>query len=67
MKLLEKDVLKTTGSLQLCAGQDQGSEAAIGVVYEMFNKESSVAVLMIDTSKAFNEINREAFLHNGKK
>ena len=39
MKLLKKDVLKTTGSLQLCARQDAGIEAAIHAVYEMFNKE----------------------------
>ena len=29
LKILKKDVLKATGSLQLCAGQDAGSEAAI--------------------------------------
>ena len=37
MKLLKRDVLKTIGSLQICAGQDAGSEAAIYAVYEMFN------------------------------
>ena len=66
MKLLKKDVLKATGSLQLCPGQDAGSEAAIRAVYEMFNKESTEAVLMIDASNAFNAINWEAFLHNTK-
>ena len=66
MKLLKRDVLKATGSLQLCAGQDAGSEAAIHAVYEMFNKESREAVLMVDTSNAFNAINREAFIYNTK-
>ena len=68
MKLLKRDVLKGTGSLQLCActGQDAGSEADIHAVYEMFNKESTEAVLMVDASNAFNAINREAFLHNTK-
>ena len=56
MKLLKRDVLKATGSLQLCAGQDAGSEAAIHAVYEMFNKESTEAVLMEDASNAFNAI-----------
>ena len=66
MKLLKRDVLKATGSLQLCAGQDVDSEAAIHVIYEILNKESTDAVLMICASNAFNEINREAFLRNTK-
>ena len=37
MKLLKRDALKAIGSLQICAGQDAGSEAAIYAVYEMFN------------------------------
>ena len=66
MKLLRKDILKATGSLQLCAGQDAGSEAAIHAVYDMFNEDDTEAVLMVDASNAFNSINREAFLHNTK-
>ena len=66
MKLLKRDVLKARGSLRLCAGQDAGSKAAIHAVYEMLNKESTEAVLMVDASNAFNAINREAFLHNKK-
>ena len=50
MKLLKKDVLKATGSLQLCAGHNTGSVAAIHAVYEMFNKERIGAVLMVDAS-----------------
>ena len=65
MKLLRKYILKATGSLQLCAGQDAGSEAAIHAVY-MFDEDNTEAVLMVDASNAFNSINREAFLHNTK-
>ena len=65
MKLLRKDILKAAGSLQLCAGQDAGSEAAAHAVY-MFNEENTEAVLMVDASNAFNSINREAFLHKTK-
>ena len=39
---------------------------AIHAVYEMFNKESTEAVLMVNASNPFNTINREAFLHNTK-
>ena len=66
MKLLKREVLKATGSLKLCAGQDAGSEASIHGVYEMFNKEGTEAVLMVDATNAFNAISREAFLHNTK-
>ena len=71
MKLLRKDILKATGSLQLCAGQDAGSEAAIHAVYDMFNEDDTEAVLMVDASNAFNSINRcfqfyQAFLNNTK-
>ena len=66
MKLLKRDVLQVTGSLRLCEGQDPGSQDAIHAVYEMFNKESTAAVLMVDASNSFNAINWEAFLHNTK-
>ena len=65
MKLLRKDILKATGFLQLCAGQDAGSEAAIHAVY-MFNEDNTEAALMADAPNAFNSINREVFLHNTK-
>ena len=66
LKILKRDVLKATGSLQLCAGQDAGSETVIHAVYEMFSKKSTEAVLMVHASNTFNTINREAFLHNTK-
>ena len=48
MKLLRKDILKAIGSLQLCAGQDAGSEAVIHSVYDMFNEDNTEVVLMVD-------------------
>ena len=39
---------------------------AVYAVCEMFNKESTEAVLMVNASNPFNTINREAFLHNTK-
>ena len=39
---------------------------AIHAINEMFNKESTEAVLMVDASNTFNAINREVFLHNTK-
>ena len=36
---LKRDVLKSPGTFPLCTGQDPGSEAAIYVIYEIFNKK----------------------------
>lgn len=68
MKLLKRDVLKATVSLQLFAVQNASNEAAIHTVYKnTFNKENTKAVLMVNVSNAFTVINWEAFLHNSKK
>ena len=66
IKPLRKDILKTTGSLQLCADQEAGSEAEIHSVYDMFNEDDTEAALMVNRSNAFNSINREAFLQKHK-
>ena len=65
MRLLRKDVLKETGPLRLCTGQDAEYEAAIHVAFDMFSEDTEV-VLTVDALNAFNSINREAFLHNTK-
>ena len=66
MKLLRQYILKATGFLQLCAGQDTGNEVAIHIVYDMFNEDNTEAVLIVDASNDFNSINREIFPHNTK-
>lgn len=38
----------------------------IHAVYEVFNEDETEAVLMVDASNVFNQINREAFLNNTK-
>ena len=53
MSIVKKDVITSTGSLQVCAGQEAGAEA-----------EKCEAVLLIDAENAFNLINRKAALHN---
>ena len=65
-KVLKKDVVESVGSLQVCAGQDAGCEAAIHSLRRIFEEEDSEAVMLIDASNAFNSINRKAFLHNIK-
>ena len=61
MKHLRKDVLKATRSLQLCAGQDAGSEAAIHAVYDMFNEDDAEVVLMVDASNVIQSTEKHFF------
>ena len=64
MNIVERDVAEASGSLQLCAGQKSGSEAAIHAMHRIFEADDTDAVLLIDASNAFNALNRAAALHN---
>ena len=50
----------------MCSGQEAGSEAAIHAVREVFENEETEAALLVDAANAFNNINRQALLHNIK-
>ena len=52
------DILRVTGSIQLCTGQIAGAEAALHTVNFLFDDESSEATLLIDASNAFNNLSR---------
>lgn len=64
MNVAKNDVVGVSGSLQLCAGQKSGSEAAIHAMHTIFESDETDAVLLIDASNAFNSLNRAAALHN---
>ena len=64
VSILKKEVVSSAGSLQVCAGQEAGSEAAIHAMENIFKEESTEAVLLVDATNAFNSINRKVFLHN---
>ena len=66
MILLKKDVLQATGSLQLCGGQDTGSEATLHVMHDIFNDDKKKGILLTDADNAFNSANRQVVLHNLK-
>ena len=51
-------------SLQLCAGQIAGIEATVHAMREVFLKEETEAILLVDATNAFNSLNRNAALHN---
>ena len=62
MNIAKKDVVEPSGSLQLCAGQNSGSEAAIHAMHAIFEADETDGVLLIDASNAFNALNRQAAL-----
>ena len=64
MKLTKHDLQNAVGSLQLCAGQDAGCEAAVHAMSKIFDNEDTEAVIMVDASNAFNRLNRKATLLN---
>ena len=61
---IKPEVMESAGSLQLCAGQKAGCEAAAHAMREIFEEEETDAVLFVDASNAFNSLNRNALLHN---
>ena len=66
MTLLKGDVTQAAGALQVCAGQDGGCEAAIHAMKKAFDSEDCEAVLLVDASNAFNNLNRKVSLENIK-
>ena len=64
VSVLKKKVASSAGPLQVCAGQEAGSEAAIHAMEKIFKEESTEAVLLVDEENAFNSVNRKVFLQN---
>ena len=64
LSVLKNDVIDCTGSLQECAGQEAGIEAAAHALNSLYNDENNDAVLLLDASNALNSLNREVFLHS---
>ena len=61
---IKPDLMECAGSIQLCAGQKAGCEAAAHAMREIFKESETDAVLLVDASNAFNSLNREAMLNN---
>ena len=64
VSVLKNDIIDCTGSLQVCASQEAGIEAAVHALNSTYNDENNDAVLLVDASNAFNSLNRDVFLHN---
>lgn len=64
MEIVGKDVQAAAGSMQLCAGQSAGVEAAIHAMRQTFAADATDGVLLVDADNAFNRVNRELALLN---
>ena len=52
---LKQDVIKSVGSLQVCAGHEAGCEASVHAMREIFEDASSEAILLVDAANAFKQ------------
>ena len=64
LNITRQDVQEVAGSIQLCAGQIAGIEAAVHAVHSFLQSDETEALLLIDANNAFNSLNRETTLHN---
>ena len=61
---LKTDIEDAAGPLQTCAGLKSGIEASIHTMKNIWQEETSDAILLVDADNAFNRLNREVALHN---
>ena len=61
---IREDIILAVGSLQVCGGQEARCVSLVHAMQEIYEDQSSGAVLLLNASNAFNSINRNAFLHN---
>ena len=52
------------GSLHVCVGQEAGSEAPIYAINDIYQRDETKAVLLVDGDSAFSSINRKGMLQN---
>jgi len=61
-----KDIMLSSGPLQACSGVKGGCEAAVHATRKIFEKHDVEGVLLVDTTNAFNSLNRKVPLHDIK-
>ena len=64
MKVVSADVLRATRSLQLCVGHQSGCEAAVHAMKSIFQEDETEAVIFVDATNAFSNLNRRVALLN---
>ena len=46
MRIVKHDIQNAVGSIQLCAGQDAGCEAAVHAMKQVFDDEDTEAMIL---------------------
>ncbi|CAM1325038.1 Uncharacterised protein r2_g3392 [Pycnogonum litorale] len=64
MNVVKPDIVSATASLQVCADQEAGIEAAVHSMRQIYEDNETEAVVLVDASNAFNSVNRMETLHN---
>ena len=62
--IISHDIENAAGSLQVCAGQAGGCEAAVHAMRKISQYPETEGTLLVDAENAFNSLNRRAALHN---
>ena len=63
LSVIERDIKAAAGNIQL-VGQTSGCEAGVHTVRHIFHEDDTEAILLVDTTYAFNALNRKAALIN---
>ena len=64
LRVLSDDIEEACGYLQKCSGLPAGLEAAVHAMQQLYEEEATEGILLVDAKNAFNNLNREAALHN---
>ena len=64
LHVIRNDIQMSAGALQMCAGHDAESDAAIHAMRAIFEDNNTHAALLVDATNAFNLVNHQAALHN---
>ena len=64
VSIVKDDILKVAGVQQLCVGQQSGCKVAIHAMRRLFGSPSCQAILQVDATNAFNNLNRKTALIN---
>ena len=64
LRIVSPKIVEACGPLQKCSGSPAGIEAAVHAMQQMFEDDATEGILLVDAKNAFNNLNREAALHN---